>query len=221
MIDCVRTTSTEWPAFAPQVALGCGPLGEAQAFDREIARLYAGRARALAAFTAQRPASADRAQGAPGAMSAERWAGRSDVLRPVSEWAAQEAAIGLTRSRTGAELLLEESRLLVLRLPGTVAALEGGLLTPSHLRPLLTHVAPIADRRLRAEIEAEVLRWVADRAATRTITAPGQLADKVLAVVIRRNARTAAQRAIRALRNRGVHRQSRHEDDTLDMLAVI
>src|SRR3954454_19736573 len=194
--------------FAPQTGLGEGPLGAAQAADRQIARLYAQRARALAEFCAARPASADRAQGEPGAMSAARWAVRPEILRPVSEWATQEASIGLTRTQSRTVGLLEECCRLVARLPGTLGALEGGLLTPEHLRPLLEHVAPIADDRLRAEIEAEVLRWVAARAQKKTITTPPQLAEKGLRVVSRRNARDAAQRAIRALRERGVHRQA-------------
>ncbi|MGY1616858.1 HNH endonuclease [Geodermatophilus sp. SYSU D00691] len=200
--------STAWPAFTPQVGLGEGALGEAQAADREIARMYALRARKLAEFAASRPAAADRAQAEPGAMSPERWAARPDLLRDVSEWATPEASIGLTRTQVRAEGLLEESLTLVHRLPGALAALEGGLLTPEHLRPLLEHVAVVADPKLRAEIEAEVLRWVADRAADRTITTPPQLGDRVLRVVERRNARDAAQRALTALRVRGVHRQS-------------
>jgi hypothetical protein len=199
--------STEWPAFAPQVALGSGALGEAQAADREIGRLYALRARKLAEFAAARPASADRAQGEPGAMSAERWALRPEILKPTSEWAAQEASIAFTRTQAWASGQLEEALTLVQRLPGTLAALEGGLLTPDHRRPLLEHVAPITDPRLRAEIEAEVLRWVATRAAQRTITTPPQLADAVLRAVTRRDARDRAQEAIKALRQRGVFRQ--------------
>jgi hypothetical protein len=107
--------STEWPEFAPQVELGRGPLGEAQAADREIARLYALRARKVAAFAAGRPAAMDRAQGEPGAMSAERWAVRPDVLKQVSEWATQELSIAFTRSQTRAAGLLEESVTLVRR----------------------------------------------------------------------------------------------------------
>jgi hypothetical protein len=49
-------TATEWPEFAPQTSLGDGALGAAQAADRQIARLYAQRARALAEFCAARPA---------------------------------------------------------------------------------------------------------------------------------------------------------------------
>src|SRR3954451_500839 len=67
--------------FAPQTGLGEGALGAAQAADRQIARLYAQRARSLAEFCAARPASADRAQGEPGAMSAARWAVRPEILR--------------------------------------------------------------------------------------------------------------------------------------------
>jgi hypothetical protein len=64
------------PAPQPPVALSSGPLGAVQAADREIARQAAVRARAVAAFAASRPASVDRAPGSPGAMSAQRWAGR-------------------------------------------------------------------------------------------------------------------------------------------------
>jgi hypothetical protein len=200
--------STDWPEFAPQVDLGSGALGEAQAADREIGRLYALRARKLAEFAAARPASADRAQGEPGAMSAERWALRPEILKPTSEWAAQEASIAFTRTQAWAGGQLEEALTLVQRLAGTLAALEGGLLTPDHRRPLLEHVAPIPDPQLRAEIEAEVLRWVAARAAKRTITTPPQLADAVLRAVTRRDARDRAQEAIKALRQRGVFRQT-------------
>ncbi|TFV67324.1 UNVERIFIED_ORG: HNH endonuclease, partial [Bacillus sp. AZ43] len=76
--------------------LAAGPLGAVQATDREIARQTAVRARALAAFAAARPASADRAPGEPGAMSAERRAGRPEVLAGVSEWAAQELVVALS-----------------------------------------------------------------------------------------------------------------------------
>jgi hypothetical protein len=73
--------SSEWPEFLPPVALSDGPLGAVQAADREIARQTAVRARAVADFAASRSASADRAQGEPGAMSSERWAARPEILR--------------------------------------------------------------------------------------------------------------------------------------------
>ena len=70
--------------------LAHGPLGMVQAADREIARLTAVRARAVAAFAASRPVTADRPPGQPGAMSPERRAARPEVLAEVSEWAAQD-----------------------------------------------------------------------------------------------------------------------------------
>lgn len=103
-----RTSTLE--AAAPVVGWATGPLGAVQAADRVIARQTAIKARAVAAFAASRPASADRAQGERGAMSAERWAARAEVLRPVSEWATPELAIALNLTRPAAEGLLDESR---------------------------------------------------------------------------------------------------------------
>src|SRR3954464_10657723 len=90
-------------AVAPPVGWAAGPLGAVQAADREIARQTAIRARAVAAFAATRPASADRAQGERGAMSAERWAARAEVLRAVSEWATPELAVALNLTQQAAE----------------------------------------------------------------------------------------------------------------------
>ncbi|WP_139173412.1 hypothetical protein [Geodermatophilus telluris] len=101
---------------APTVGWAAGPLGAVQAADREIARHTALRARAVAEFAASRPASADRPQGTPGAMAADRWADRAGVLRPVSEWAATELAVALSLSEPAAETLLEHSLTLVHRL---------------------------------------------------------------------------------------------------------
>ncbi|MGY1615563.1 DUF222 domain-containing protein [Geodermatophilus sp. SYSU D00691] len=205
------------PAYAAQTGLAAGPLGVVQAADREIARQTAVRARALAEFAASRPASADRAQGEPGAMSAARWAARPDELKPVSEWATPELSIGLTCTRSRADALLSESLLLVERLPGTLAALEAGMLTEAHRWPLLEHVATVVDDRVRAEVETEVLGWVADRAARRTITTPPQLRDKVLRVLARRNLRDVADELARAVKRRGVHLQP---EKTAGMAAV-
>src|SRR5918995_7271492 len=91
--DGARTSTLG--AAVPSVGWASGPLGAVQAADREISRQTAARARAVAAFAASRPASADRAQGERGAMSAERGAARSDVLRPVSEWATAELAVAV------------------------------------------------------------------------------------------------------------------------------
>jgi hypothetical protein len=191
--------STEWPSLAPPVALSSGPLGAVQAADREIARLTAVRARAVAEFAAARPASVDRPQGQRGAMSPERWAARPDVLRGVSEWAAQELSLALSISTQAAEALLERSLTLVHGLPGTLAALDAGALHPGHLWPLLEKVAPIEDRAVRAEVEAGLLRWAAGR-----VTTPAQLGAKARREVARCDARAAARRLERAIKQRGV-----------------
>ncbi|WP_460549252.1 HNH endonuclease signature motif containing protein [Geodermatophilus aquaeductus] len=187
------------PAPVPPVGLSSGPLGEVQAADREISRQTARRARAVAAFAATRPACADRAQGEPGAMSGERWAARAEVLRPVSEWAAQELVVALSISTEAAEALLERSLTLVHRLPLTLDALEAAVLHPGHLWPLLDKVAPIADDAVRASLERDLLAWMAGR-----VTTPAQLGDKVRREVLKRDARSAADRLARAIRERGV-----------------
>ncbi|TFV55363.1 HNH endonuclease, partial [Geodermatophilus sp. DF01-2] len=185
-------TQTSTPgAGAPTVGWASGPLGVVQAASREIARATAVRARAVAEFATSRPASADRAQGERGAMSAERWAARAEVLRPVSEWATPEVAIALNLTQQGAEALLAESLILVHRLPATLAALESGVLHEGHLWHLIDKVAPVADDVLRAEIEAELLAWVAKR---NQVTSPAQLGDKARRVVAKRDAAAAARR---------------------------
>ncbi|MGY1830697.1 DUF222 domain-containing protein [Geodermatophilus sp. SYSU D01180] len=184
---------------APPVWVSSGPLGAVQAADREIARPTALRARAVAAFAATRPASADRPQGAPGAMSAERWAARPEVLRPVSAWATRELAVALSLSAEAAHALLERSLTLVHRLPATLAALEAGMLHLGHLWPLLDQVAPIADDTVRAALEADLLAWAAGR-----VTTPAQLGDEAHREVLERGARAAADRLARAVRERGV-----------------
>ncbi|WP_448640663.1 DUF222 domain-containing protein [Geodermatophilus sp. URMC 63] len=190
---------------SPAVGWAAGPLGEVQAAEREISRQTARRARAIAAFAATRPASTDRGQGERGAMSAERWAARADVLRPVSEWAAQELSIALDVTAQRAEAELERSLLLVSRLPRVMGALESGRLHAGHLWCLLEHVAPIADDAVRAAIEAELLARLGQR---QRVTTPGQLGDRVRRAVAKHDARDAARDAardlVRALRERGV-----------------
>jgi hypothetical protein len=150
----VADRSSEWPDHVPPVALSVGPLGAVQASDREIARQTALRARAVAAFAASRPASADRAQGEPGAMSPDRWAGRPEVLLELSEWAAPELVVALSISSEAAETLLARSLTLVHRLPRTLSALEAGALHPGPLHPMLEKVAPVEDATVRAQVEA-------------------------------------------------------------------
>ncbi|WP_448620193.1 DUF222 domain-containing protein [Geodermatophilus sp. URMC 65] len=134
-------------------------------------------------------------------MSAERWAARPEVLRAVSEWATPELAIALNLTQQAAEKELERSLTLVHRLPGTLAALEAGLLHAGHLWHLIDKVAPIADERLRAAVEADLLAWMAKR---HRVTSPAQLGDKARKVVAQRDAGAAARRLARALKERGV-----------------
>src|SRR3954462_6746704 len=216
-----RTAAPQWPASArsrggsgsvgeqpvvgPAGGMSAGPVGVVQAADREIARLTAVRARAVAEFAASRPASVDRQQGERGAMSAARWAAGPEVLRPVSEWATQELQVALAYTEGTAQSLLERSLRLVSRLPGTLAALEAGALHSGHVWPLLDVVADVSDDRTREEVEAEVLGWVARRAGNGQVTTPPQLRDKARRVAARRGARHAAQQLARAVRTRGVH----------------
>ncbi len=193
-------------AAAPSVGWATGPLGAVQAAAREMSRQAAVRARAVAAFAATRPASTDRAPGERGAMSAERWAARPEVLRPVSEWAAQELAIALDVTVQKAEAELARSLTLVGRLPRVLDALQAGLLHPDHLWCLLEHVAPIAEDALRARVEAVVLGWLAAR---HRVTTPAALGDRVRRVITQLNARDAARDLVRALKRRGISRCGR------------
>jgi hypothetical protein len=201
-------------ADAPVVGWAEGPLGAVQAAAREMARQAALRARAVAAFAATRPATTDRQQGERGAMAAERWAARAEVLRPVSEWAAHELSIALNTTAQAAEAELERSLTLVQRLPRALDALQAGLLHERHLWCLLEHVAPIADDALRARVEAELLEWVAAR---HRVTTPAGLADRVRRVVSKHNARDAARDLARALAQRGI---SLRPERTVGMSAV-
>lgn len=186
---------------APAVGWASGPLGVVQAADREIARQTARRARAVAAFAATRPAAADRQPGQPGCMSADRRASRPEVLAEVSEWAAQELVVALSISEKAAVDLLTRSLTLVHRLPGTLAALESGLLHTGHLWQMLEKVAPVVDATVRARLERDLLAW----AARRAVTTPAQLGDKVRRELLARNLRSAARDLEAALRRRGVH----------------
>src|SRR5919206_2010277 len=194
-------TGTVRADTAPGVGWAAGPLRAVEAAAREMSRQAALRARAVAAFAATRPASNDRAQGERGAMSAERWAARAEVLRPVSEWAAQELALALDITAQAAEAELARSLTLVSRLPRVLEALEGGRLHQGHLWCLLEHVAPIADDALRARVEREVLDWLGARPPG---TTPAALAERVGRVVARLNARDAARDLARALKQRGI-----------------
>jgi hypothetical protein len=223
MIECMdsRVTASVVSSPVSLISSSDGPLDVVRAADREIARLTALRARAVAEFAAARPASADRRQGERGAMSAERWAARPEVLRPVSEWATAELQVALSCSERSAGLLLERSLLLVSRLPGVLVALESGALHAGHLGPLLDQVAVIGDDLPRAEIEAELLGWVAARAARGGMTTPAQLGDKARRVVLQRGARDAAERLARAVKERGVHLRAERTEGMAAVTSVL
>lgn len=197
--------SATWPTFTPP-ALGTatGPMAEVMAAERALAGATATRARALSALAQARPASDDRPAGTPGAMSAERRAARPDVLEPVSEWVVRELRVSLAVTDTAADRMLVQALTLTRRLPGVLAALEGGLIHCGHLPALLELLDPITDDTLRARIEAELLRWLAARGAAGTITTPAQLRAKTHRVLLARDARTQAETLRRALATRGV-----------------
>ena len=200
----------------PTAGWASGALGAVQAADREIARQTAVRARAVAAFAAARPASADRPAGQPGSMSEERRAARPAVLADVSEWAGQELVLALEISSQAAETLLERSLTLVHRLPRTLEALESGALHVGHLFPMLERVAPIADAGKRAEVEARLLDWMAGR-----VTTPAQLAAKARRLGLLVDARDSARRLAEAVRQRGVSVRPDHRDGMAQAVALL
>ncbi|WP_336032101.1 HNH endonuclease signature motif containing protein [Geodermatophilus sp. FMUSA9-8] len=195
------TTVLSAPAGAPAVGWASGPLGLVQAADREVSRQSALRYRAVAAFALSRPASVDRPQGTRGAMAADRWAARPELLRSVSEWATQELSIALSLTSTAAENLLTTSLTLVHRLPATLDALEAGAVHAGHVAAMVDHVAPVADDTVRAALERDLLAWSARRG---TVCTPAQLRDKARREVLKRKARSAAEDLARAIRRRGL-----------------
>ncbi|MGY1652180.1 DUF222 domain-containing protein [Geodermatophilus sp. SYSU D01119] len=201
-------------APAPPVGWARGPLGLVQAADREVSRQSALRYRAVAAFALSRPASADRPQGTRGAMAAERWAVRPELLRSVSEWAAQELCVALSLTATAAEALLVRSLTLVHRLPATLAALETGAVHAGHVSALVDHVAPVADDTVRAALERDLLAWASRRG---TVCTPAQLRDKARREVLERKARSAADDLARAVTRRGLSCRP----DSCDGMAVV
>ncbi|WP_242471155.1 MULTISPECIES: HNH endonuclease signature motif containing protein [unclassified Blastococcus] len=200
----------------PTAGWASGPLGAVQAADREISRQTAVRARAVAAFAATRPASADRPADVPGSMSEERRAARPQVLADVSEWVGDELALALEVSGSAAETLLERSLTLVHRLPRTLEALESGRLHVGHLFPVLERVGPIADDRKRAELEARLLAWMEGR-----VTTPAQLAAKARRLGLLVDARDSARRLAEAVRRRGVHVRPDRDDGMAQAVALL
>jgi hypothetical protein len=80
---------------------------------------------------------------------------------------------------------------------------------------MLDKVAPIEDPVIRAEVEAELLRWAAGRVVT-----PAQMGAKARREVAQRDARAAARRLEKALKERGVHFRP-HDVDGMATVSVV
>src|SRR3954469_16020811 len=177
---------------------GADELAAAKAAYLESGRLAAVQARRLAAFAAQRPAAVpDRPDEEVGAAAAASRAARPRVLTAVSEWAADEVAAALALSGPAAATLLTESVILVEQLPGTLAALEAGVIGWAHARMLTEVLSLLTDPAVRAGVEEKVL----SRAAGRTVS---QLRDSARRAVLRADASVATRRLATAIRDRQV-----------------
>jgi hypothetical protein len=187
------------------LAAGAEPLARAAAASREIARLPAVVATSLAELARCRPASLfDRQPGEQGAMSAATRAARPAALTEVSEWAVDEVAPTLRISGTAANVQLEESVVLVERLPRTHTMLADGALSPAHVRQLVAIVGPVADDALRADVKAHVLGLLEGET-------PPQLGDCARRIVLRRDAEAAGRKLVAAVRERGVRLHDRRD----------
>ena len=192
---------------------GAAYLDAAVAAGRAAARAEAARARALAAFARSRPAAMfDRAPGERGAASAASVAARPAALTEVSEWAVDEAAATLGVSGRTASLLLVDAVTLVEGLPGTLAALEAGDISPAHARAMVELAGPVSTADKRAEVEAAVLPRAA---AGQTVPA---LRASLRRAVARIDAAAAADRLVKAVRNRQVRLDAR--DDGMSALTA-
>jgi hypothetical protein len=192
---------------------GATHLDDAVAAAKQLARDEAKRVRALAAFARSRPAAMfDRAPGEQGAASAASRAARPAALSEVSEWAVDEAAATLGISGRAASLMLVDAVTLVEGLPGTLAALSAGEISPAHARVMVEVAGPVSDPAKRAEVEAAVLG-----------RAPGQTAPALRASVRRAVARidaaAAADRLAKAVRDRHVRLDAR--DDGMSALTAV
>ena len=192
---------------------GAAHLDAAVTAGRAAARAEAARARALAAFARSRPAAMfDRAPGERGAASAAAVAARPAALTEVSEWAVDEAAATLGVSGRTASLLLVNAVTLAEGLPGTLAALEAGDISPAHARAMVELAGPVSTPDKRAEVEAAVLPRAA---AGQTVPA---LRASLRRAVARIDAAAAADRLVKAVRNRQVRLDAR--DDGMSALTA-
>ncbi|MET0765487.1 MAG: DUF222 domain-containing protein, partial [Blastococcus sp.] len=185
-------------AFAGVLETGARHLAAARAAARESCRQAAIQARALAAFAAARPAAAlDRPAAEVGAAAAASRAARPAALTAVSEWAVDEVMVALGLGAQAAAQLLAEAVTLTQRLPGTLTALENGLIGPGHARLLAELLGPLHDDAVRAEVEGRLLA----RAAGQTVP---QLRAAAHRAVLRADAAAATRRLAAAIRNRAV-----------------
>ena len=184
---------------------GAAHLDAAAAAVRDAARADASRARALAAFARSRPAGMfDRAPGERGAASAASIAARPAALTEVSEWAVDEAAATLGVSPRTASLLLVDAVTLVEGLPGTLAALSAGDISPAHARVMVELVGPVSTAEKRAQAEAAVL----PRAGRQTAPALRACARRAVARI---DAAAAARRLTEAVQKRQVRLDARED----------
>ena len=154
-------------------------------------------ARELAAFAARRPADLmDRPDDEVGAAAAASRAARPSALTDVSEWAVDEVMATLSLPSRTAGMLLSESIILVEQLPGTLAALEAGVISWAHVRVMVDWVAGLDDE-LRPGVETALMAKAPGRTAA-------QLRETARRAVLRADASAAAKRLARALRDRSV-----------------
>ncbi|MFL6097541.1 MAG: DUF222 domain-containing protein, partial [Blastococcus sp.] len=191
---------------------GAARLDEAVAAGRDAARAEARRARALAEFARSRPAAMfDRAPGERGAASPASVAARPAALTDVSEWAVDEAAATLGVSGRAASLLLVDAVTLVEGLPGTLAALSTGDISPGHARAMVEIAGSVSDPAKRREVEAAVLPG----ATRQTVPALRACLRRSVAHI---DAAAAADRLAAAVRDRRVRLDTR--DDGISALTA-
>ena len=150
-------------------------------------------------------------------MSAERSAGRPEVLRSVSEWAAQELVVALSLATEAAEALLE---LLPRARAPTAGHARGARGRSAAPRP------PLADARQgrrRSRTRPFGPRWKQRCCAGRRDGSP-PLRNSVprrVARCSRRDARAAARNLEKAIRKRGVHLRPEATDGMAAVTALL
>ncbi|SFE51251.1 HNH endonuclease signature motif containing protein [Blastococcus tunisiensis] len=213
-IDFVRDDHQRFlDSRARLLTSGAALLDDAVAAAKQLSRDEARRVRALAGFARSRPAAMfDRAPGEQGAASAASRASRPVALTEVSEWAVDEAAATLSVSGRAASMMLVDAITLVEGLPGTLAALSAGDISPAHARVMVEVAGPVADPAKRREVEESVL----PRASRQT---PSALKASVRRAVARIDATAAADRLAKAVRDRHVRLDAR--DDGMSTLTAL